>query len=664
MDLQNAANWTIPEGGVRNLHDKDKRLLWSAIGYDVKYKGDTTQQTYSGKNLMPVSEAVLNDDARLVRFLLSFPAGTYRMTFVVDSFSLGTNSHFDLYSQIYTAGGYVDVNITRNSGHITSSTVPGQKFSYKIIFNDDVTTAQYCNIRIPQTTYDNGARVSISQIQIEAGSTATDYEPYVGGIPAPNPDYPQDVNVVKGAQTIRINSKNWTPYPYDGTGNGRGITFSADSRGVVTLNGQNDNTGQSQFFVYDYHRHSDKPYIIPAGTYYLIKPSNNNVSLTFYDGVTYRTLRANSDSMTLAKDTGFIQIYSTVSKGNTTVFSDFKLYPMLSAMPNLADDDFEPYQGQTFPVDLGSIELCKIGNYQDYIAKSSGKNIWGGYTAFHKEANGMTFDTAVDGFITAIGTATGTAYSILGSEAASNGTYITLQAGTYRLSVDGTLPSGVGIQVVDTSGSVISSSTGSFTLSATTNVAARLRVESGTAITNGITVYPMLSVGSSSIPYEPYGTDWYVYKEIIKTVLNGTESVWASFSLSGGTYYYYRNDNLWINAPSGNISPLFCDYYKATSFTDGTTLTSVDNSAFFHNSGIKYIAFKNSAISSLDDFKTWLGTHNTTVYSPLITPTYTKITDATLISQLDAIHDWLRRYDYYGVVSGNLPIIIDRTGII
>ena len=34
---------------------------------------------------------------------------------------------------------------------------------------------------------------------------------------------------------------------------------------------------------------------------------------------------------------------------------------------------YEPYQGQEHPIDLGSIELCKIGNYQDRIYKTGGK---------------------------------------------------------------------------------------------------------------------------------------------------------------------------------------------------------------------------------------------------------------------------------------------------
>ena len=47
-------------------------------------------------------------------------------------------------------------------------------------------------------------------MQIELGSTATSYEPYVGGVPSPNPDYPQQIQTVTGTQTVSING---TDYP-------------------------------------------------------------------------------------------------------------------------------------------------------------------------------------------------------------------------------------------------------------------------------------------------------------------------------------------------------------------------------------------------------------------------------------------------------------------
>ena len=46
--------------------------------------------------------------------------------------------------------------------------------------------------------------------QIEKGETATDYEPYCGGIPSPNPDYPQEIKSVENAK-ITACGKNLLP---------------------------------------------------------------------------------------------------------------------------------------------------------------------------------------------------------------------------------------------------------------------------------------------------------------------------------------------------------------------------------------------------------------------------------------------------------------------
>ena len=45
--------------------------------------------------------------------------------------------------------------------------------------------------------------------------------------------------------------------------------------------------------------------------------------------------------------------------------------------------EYEPYQSQTYEVDLGTLELCKIGDYQDYFTKNSDGQ-WCKYNAIGK----------------------------------------------------------------------------------------------------------------------------------------------------------------------------------------------------------------------------------------------------------------------------------------
>lgn len=63
------------------------------------------------------------------------------------------------------------------------------------------------------------------------------YEPYTGGIPAPNPEYPQEIVSVE-KPTVEIYGKNLIPYPYNQTTlTTNGITFTTNSDGTVTANG-------------------------------------------------------------------------------------------------------------------------------------------------------------------------------------------------------------------------------------------------------------------------------------------------------------------------------------------------------------------------------------------------------------------------------------------
>lgn len=46
------------------------------------------------------------------------------------------------------------------------------------------------------------------KIQLEKGSTATDYEPYTGGQPSPSPDYPQEIKTITGSLSVTSCNKN------------------------------------------------------------------------------------------------------------------------------------------------------------------------------------------------------------------------------------------------------------------------------------------------------------------------------------------------------------------------------------------------------------------------------------------------------------------------
>lgn len=176
---------------------------------DLTGYGDTTQQTYSGKNLFLCPN-------------ISSATGITRTRLGDNSFQAVVNStDNNKYTQInYTLSPnttyFLSVNIDISGDSIThtGSIRPQIEGSYLGWFNEgfSFTTGESGIVNFLFYNYSNNTDgetidniVTWSNIQIEAGSTATSYEPYVGGIASPNPSYPQTINVVAGEQTVTIN---------------------------------------------------------------------------------------------------------------------------------------------------------------------------------------------------------------------------------------------------------------------------------------------------------------------------------------------------------------------------------------------------------------------------------------------------------------------------
>ena len=153
--------------------------------------------------------------------------------------------------------------------------------------------------------------------------------------------------------------------------------------------------------------------------------SNSSLGISAYDRGSGTTFTPTSS--------GTVNVMFVVYNGATT---NFNVYPMIR-LASVSDDTYEPYCGgipspnpsypqninvvtgentitidngdglsQTYPISLGTLELCKIGNYQDYIYKDNGK--WYKYGAIGKKlASQLTVDNlnlaTQGGFIFSIG---------------------------------------------------------------------------------------------------------------------------------------------------------------------------------------------------------------------------------------------------------------------
>lgn len=314
---------------------------------DIILKGNTSQQKYSGKNLFDKSKALLGywieneqgdagkgpDDVFLTDFIPVFknvpvyiPAtGSARREFYNKN-KVGTTYLNNKNAQVFTPTEDGFIRVT-------------------------------CKI----------STVTMDSLMIYYGTTETDYEPYVGGTASPNPDYPQDIKVVSGNNTIKISNKNLLNGTHQTTITANGITITSNSDDTFDITGIS--TSETRFGLIT---NIDQSNLVVGKTYYFYmsekyNSTNLNVSLiTHTPSLSYWIA---NNAHTIEENQKYNNIVLYVPKGVTMNYHNIKF--MINEGSTAID--YVPNKQQVFPISLGSLELCKIGNYQDYLYKENDK---------------------------------------------------------------------------------------------------------------------------------------------------------------------------------------------------------------------------------------------------------------------------------------------------
>ena len=173
---------------------------------DVKMYGDTSQTTYTGKNLLKVPTSG------------TYEAKGLKTTYQSDGSMVITGTPTDTWATIKSwagASGIMPAGTYTISAYGTSGAkVEVQLFEGSTAHNHFIDTGAYethtigysvsgTTLILSNLTVGTPVNVTV-RVQIEAGSSSTSFEPYVGGVPAPNPDYPQAVNTVTGRQMVKV----------------------------------------------------------------------------------------------------------------------------------------------------------------------------------------------------------------------------------------------------------------------------------------------------------------------------------------------------------------------------------------------------------------------------------------------------------------------------
>ena len=426
--------------------------------------------------------------------------------------------------------------------------------------------------------------------------------------PTPSPNYPQDNHVVSGDNKVIVGNKNLfnkttiTENKYiDGNGN------------LVNENG---------VFVSDYiELKNNTNYTISASTNLLKRIAYYDNSKTF---ISRELITAYSGTINIPNNSKYVRL-----NGYDTEFNSLQLEEGSAT-------DYVEHQEQVYPINLGNIELCKIPNttYEDDFRKSTGKNLFSGIfrqginidlyatTRIYCDSNYYIEQGKTYTFSTNMNISTYrfeiniSATELPSTPLIYDSGWKTQQAFTFTANVDGYL--GVAISKIDNS-----------------NI-----------IPSDISNYKFqLEERNQATYWEPYGKKRIKYGAIGKVVLDGSEN--------------------WIKSSSTALDRFILNGTNTPAFTNGLSnyfivknLTSIGY--LYGNENQLIINFSSTGTTTLEQFKTWLSTHNVEVRYPFITPEITEITDSTLISQLDAIEYAMSYKDQTNISQENndMPFVI------
>lgn len=365
-----------------------------------------------------------------------------------------------------------------------------------------------------------------------------------------------------------------------------------------------------------------------------------------------------------AGQSGSVTLRISVLADTSVTPQTFVYQPYTGGIPAPNPDYPQPIQVATGEQ---TVTLGDGDTTQTYPISLTGKNLWGGFkTDVNFALAHISWVNKADGTITANGTATALSPSMYSSTAVSNNHTITLKAGTYTLS--GGVSDDIRVELVKSDGTslgISGATSKTITVSEETVVFVRGSIINGTTVSN-IELKPQLEQGSTATPYIPYspielcklgdyqdyiyksGDDWYVHKEIGKVVLNGSES-WT---------VQPRITSAWNTSKPSTLATgetrLLSNYFSEFK----TSVVALVGSGIVVGGALN---IRNITVTDGDtaEFKTWLSNHNTVIYYPSTTSTDTKITDATLVGQLNAIDSAVLpkpiAYITVGATDPNLP---------
>ena len=575
---------------------------------NISLNGNTTQEGSSGKNKLPIEAYTgipYNPSAGTAISPTAKPTqwtnngdGTFKMT-------LTSWEQASLITAPLTAGRYVARVTTVTAGmrvgiyvvnadgtaNRVSAVKNGTTANEAFQAATTLTAGQYFAFYIAG----GSGECTIKEPMVEAGSTATAYEPHI------SPTNPQTIHNVSGDNTINVASFNiWDE-----------VSIVSSSR------------IQSQNYI---------P-VLPNTAYYRKSPSN--ILVTYYNANKEQlsTGTWGTGLFTTPQNCNFIKFMVDPAYGTT-----YKHDICINVSDTQKNGTYEPYTRQSYPLYL------PVENYLNAEELVTENNV------FKKNSeNNFTLKKVST-------SSRSTSWATCNIENGKTYTFHMKAENGFSSGVK--IRSGInGSQIQDIGTLVYSSKVYSITFVASAN-AQQLQiyfVNSATGVGESATVTDLqLEEGTKANAYHPYGTPpielnkigtyqdyiyknggkWYVHKETASVDM-GT----LTYQTDNGGVYFYSS----VSGKGRTNFDLLCTCYTVTTSTNTSGMT--DYQIKGQTSGA-YIFIKDSRYTVATDLKTALS--GQTLKYNLATATNTEITDTTLINQLNNIE---KAYSYNGTTN-------------
>ena len=324
--------------------------------FNVTVDGASEQETTTGKNLLPYPYVDTTKTEKGITFTDNGDGtitvnGTATAGVFFQIFATQIN-------QEEIPGNYISGSVTgcgvvvAHKQDTTYTTLGASSNGNSSLINKETYATGYIELSISQGTTLNNVIVK-PMLTLEQD---TDYEPYTGGQPSPNPDYPQEITTLTFDKITRC-GKNMTDI--SSTSYSQNCTVENSVATTIPLN----NYGWANIGM--------TPIIIPAGTYYLscdIRLKSGTANKMNY----LRLTECDFTSVTNPAMTNDFQRYvfsNTVSQqeryttfGIQTDAATDAVLEIKNIMISKENSEYEPYQATEYTIDLQGNEMVELPN--------------------------------------------------------------------------------------------------------------------------------------------------------------------------------------------------------------------------------------------------------------------------------------------------------------